>query len=333
MKVISIQSIGDSSVLKINKINKPSIVNDDDLLIKIKAASINPIDIKLRSGLYPIKKFPAILGCDGAGTIEKTGSMVKNFKKGDAVFFFHGGFENIQGNYAEYKVISEKFVAHIPKSLSFEEAAAAPLALITAWESLFFHAKIEKGSKIFINAGAGGVGHLAIQLAKSKGAIVFTSISNRDKENFVANLGADHIYNYKELDENEIQKNILELSNNEGVDISLDSVGNDEISNLISKTKNYGQIVTLLQPSSNIDWSLARFKNLKLSFEVMLTPQLYNLKAKQIEQTNILKKCSELFDSGKLKIHVDNILPIENIAQAHEIIEDGHAIGKIVIVI
>ena len=119
----------------------PSIVNDDDLLIKIKAASINPIDIKLRSGLYPIKKFPAILGCDGAGTIEKTGSMVKNFKKGDAVFFFHGGFENIQGNYAEYKVISEKFVAHIPKSLSFEEAAAAPLALITAWESLFFHAK------------------------------------------------------------------------------------------------------------------------------------------------------------------------------------------------
>ena len=114
MKVISIQSIGDSSVLKINKINKPSIVNDDDLLIKIKAASINPIDIKLRSGLYPIKKFPAILGCDGAGTIEKTGSRVKNFKLGDAVFFFHGGFENIQGNYAEYNVISEKFVAHIP---------------------------------------------------------------------------------------------------------------------------------------------------------------------------------------------------------------------------
>ena len=123
MKAILIKSSGNPDVLQIQEIQKPEIQNDDDVLVKIKAAGINPIDTKLRSGMYPLNTFPVILGCDCSGIVENTGKNVANLKKGDAVYFFHGGLDGITGNYAEYKVLNKRFLAHKPKSLSHIEAA------------------------------------------------------------------------------------------------------------------------------------------------------------------------------------------------------------------
>jgi len=328
MKVISIKSIGNPKILQIQNIAKPHIRNGFDVLVCIKAAGVNPIDSKLRSGIYPLTKFPAILGCDGSGIVEEIGAKVTKVKKGDAVYFFHGGLDGIQGNYAEYKVLNQRFLAHKPESLTFVEAAAAPLVLITAWEALFDHAQLTKNKTIFINAGAGGVGHIAIQLAKYKESIVYTSISNKHKADFVKKLGADYILNYKKQN---VMKEILNLTNNQGVDIALDNIGGKEIQNIFLAITHYGQITTLLQPDETIDWSMARFKNINLNFEVMLSPLIYNLKNKQIHQTKILDKCAKLFDSGRLKIHINHIIPLEEAAHAHAIIEEGHTMGKIVL--
>ncbi len=328
MKAVLIKSVGSPKVLEIGNVPKPEINNENDVLVKIKAAGVNPIDAKLRKGLYPLSAFPAILGCDGAGIIEDIGAKVTKFKIGDPVYYFHGGLDGIQGNYAEYKVLNQRFITHKPKSIDFFKSAALPLVVITAWEALFTHARLTKNKSIFINGAAGGVGHIAIQLAKLKGATVFASVSSDEKNKFVKKLGVDHVINYKKQN---ISDEILKLTNNKGIDIAIDNVGGDEIEKIISAISHYGKIVTLLQPNDKIDWSNARFKNINLSFEVMLSPLLFNLKNKQIDQTKILKKCANLVDNGNLKIHLDTIMPLKFAAKAHEKIQRGHTMGKIVL--
>ena len=328
MKAVLIKSVGNPKVLELGNIPKPEINNENEVLVKIKAAGVNPIDTKLRMGLYPLNSFPAILGCDGAGIIENIGAKVKNFKIGDPVYYFHGGLDGIQGNYTEYKALNQRFITHKPKSIDFFKSAALPLVVITAWEALFTHAKLTKNKSVFINAAAGGVGHVAIQLAKYKKATVIASVSSEEKNKFVKKLGADHVINYKKQN---ISDEILKLTNNKGVDIAIDNVGGDEIERIIPAIRHYGKIVTLLQPSDKINWSNARFKNISLSFEVILSPLLFNLKNKQINQTKVLTKCANLVDNGNLKIHLDSIIPLEFAAKAHKKIQNGHTMGKIVL--
>ena len=328
MKAILIKKVGSPDVLEIQDIPKPKIKNTSDVLVKIKAAGINPIDTKLRAGLYPLNNFPAVLGCDGAGIIEDIGTKVTKFKIGDPVYYFHGGIDGIQGNYTEYKVLNQRFIANKPKSINFYEAAATPLAAITAWEALYIHGKLTKDKSIYINASAGGVGHIAVQLAKQKKAKVFASVSSREKAKFVRGLGADYILDYKKQN---IPDEILKLTNNRGVDIALDSVGGSEIEKIIPAISHYGKIITLLQPNNKIDWSIARFRNINLSFEVMLSPLLFNLRNKQINQTKILAKCSELIDNNNLKIYVSSVLPLKSAIEAHKKIQNGHTLGKIVL--
>jgi len=311
-----------------SEIADPEIKKPTEVKIKLKAAGINPIDTKLRAGDYPMLTFPAVLGCDGAGIVEACGSDVTRFKEGDEVYFFHGGIASLQGNYAEYKVLDEHFVALKPRSQSFIEAAAAPLILLTAWEALFERAHLAKGQTVYINAGAGGVGHVAIQLAKYIGAKVCTTVSNEEKANFVKDLGADHVINYKEQD---VEESIMQWTNNKGVDVAMDNVGGAEIQKMFPSVRHYGELVTLLQPDADVDWSVPRFRNIRFSFEVMLSPLLFDLKEAQRYQTEILEKCSKLIDDGKLKIHVSNILPLEQAAKAHQLIEEGHTVGKIVL--
>jgi len=328
MKAILIKSVGDPKVLEVADIPKPEINNENEVLVKIKAAGVNPIDAKLRGGLYPLNNFPAVLGCDGAGIVEGVGNEVTKFKIGDPVYYFHGGVDGIQGNYTEYKVLNQHFIAHKPKSIDFFESAALPLVAITAWEALFIHANLKKDKSVFINGAAGGVGHVAIQLAKYKKAKVFASVSSDEKNIFVSKLGVDHVINYKK--EN-VSDEILKLTNNKGIDIVLDSVGGDEIEKIIPAISHYGKIVTLLQPNNKINWSNARFRNINLSFEVMLSPLLFNLKNKQIKQTKILQKCANLIDNKNLKIHINNVMPLKWAAKAHKKIEAGHTMGKIVL--
>lgn len=330
MRAIQISEHGSPDVLKQVDINEPEITNPTEVKVKLKAAGVNPIDTKLRSGFYPetIAPVPAILGCDGAGIIESCGTDVTRFKDGDEVYYFYGGIKGIQGNYAEYIVLDERFISKKASSQSFNEAAASPLVLLTAWEALFERANLQEVQTVFINAGAGGVGHVAIQLAKYKGAKVCTTISNKEKAEFVNSLGADLVINYKE---DNIEQTVLDWTDGKGVDLALDNIGGEETQTLFPIIKHYGDLVTLLIADKEIDWSLARLKNIRFSFEVMLSPLLFDLQEAQSHQTEILKQCTKLIDEEKLKIHVSDTLPLEQATKAHELIEQGHTTGKIIL--
>jgi len=328
MRSVIMTKVGSPEVLEYRDIDKPNIKSTTELLIRIQAAGVNPIDTKLRQGLYPMDNLPAVLGCDGSGTVEAVGSEVSKFKVGDDVYFFHGGVGSIQGNYAEFRTIEERFLARKPASLNFTEAAAAPLALITAWETLHDRAQIKSGQTVFINAGAGGVGHLAIQLAKIAGANVCTTASSEEKSDFVRSLGADLVINYKIQD---FVEAILDWTDSKGVDVVMDNVGGEWIEKSFSAVAHYGHFVTLLQPDKETDWTVARQRNIGIHLEIMLSPLLFDLQDAQKHQTFILEECARYFDEGKLKIHISKSMPLAEAATAHADIETGTTTGKIVL--
>jgi NADPH2:quinone reductase len=235
------------------------------------------------------------------------------------------------GNYAEYTVIEESLVARKPSCLSFAEAAASPLVLITAWESLFERASLKSGQKVLIHAGAGGVGHVAIQLAKLKGAEVATTVGTPDKERLVRQLGADYPILYKQAD---FIQATLHWTNGEGVDVGFDTVGGKIFFDTCEAVKVYGDVVTILEPDYSLGkLTLARNRNQRISLELMLTPALMNLTSALKHQGEILEQCASWFEQGKLKIHLHQTYPLEKAAMAHEAIATGSMTGKIALVI
>ena len=328
MRAIVMTKSGSTDVLKLTDVEKPVCANHD-VLVQIMAAGINPIDTKLRShGLYIADGLPAILGCDGAGIIVQVGADVTRFQVGDAVYYCYGGLGQKAGNYAEYIAVPEAFVASKPDCLDFIDAAAAPLVLITAWEALFDRARIQSGQKVFIHAGAGGVGHVAIQLAKLAGCEVATSVSNSEKADLAKQLGADLIINYKQQDVGEA---LLGWTDGLGVDVAFDTVGGDAFNQLVKATRIYGDIVTILQVPADADWKTIRLRNLRISQELMLTPMVLGLEEAAEHHGDILDQCAQFFDQQKLSIFVSDTLPLEQAAEAHRLIESGAVVAKLVL--
>lgn len=324
---------GDPSVLTFREVPEPKIEQPTQILVKLKAAGINPIDTKLRGrGTFFPEQMPAILGCDGAGIVEAVGSGVEKFKPGDEVYYCAGGMGIAQtGNYAELAVVDESLVARKPTSLSFAEAAAVPLVLITAWEALYDRARLQAGQRVLIHAGAGGVGHVAIQLAKLKDARVATTVGTPDKERLVRQLGAEYPILYKQTD---FVKAVLDWTGGEGVDIAFDTVGGKTFFDSCAAVKVYGDIVTILEPNAKIGTlKVARDRNLRIGLELMLTPALMKLASAQKQQTQILEQGATLIDEGKLSIHLSQTFPLEAAAEAHRAIETGTTTGKIALVI
>lgn len=329
MKAVLMTTPGDVSVLERQVINKPVPSSNKDILIRLKAAGVNPVDTKLRSkGTYYPDRLPAVLGCDGAGIVEAVSSEVSRFQVGDEVYFCYGGIGGHPGNYAQYASVNENFVAHKPKSIDFIHAAAAPLVLITAWESLFDRASIQEGDKVLIHAGAGGVGHVAIQLARIQGADVATTVSCGDKARFVGNLGAEKVVYYKDQD---LVTEMLDWTEGEGLDYALDTVGGDTLNQTFSAMKTYGDVVTLLNPPADCDWTTARNKNLSVSLELMLTPMFQEITSALQHHANILQRCADHIDAGRLAIHVADTFPLGQVAEAHRQIAQGGFIGKLVL--
>lgn len=322
---------GNPEVLQLQEVPDPAIQKDTEILVRLHAAGINPIDTKLRSrGTFYADQMPAILGCDGAGVVEAVGSGVQRFQVGDEVYFCQGGLGANIGNYAELIVVDERFVARKPASLSFAEAAAAPLVLITAWESLYDRGHLQAGQRVLIHAGAGGVGHVAIQLAKLQGANVCTTVSSEEKADFVRQLGADYPILYKQTD---FVKATLDWSEGKGVDLAFDTVGGEIFSQTFPVVKLYGDIVTILEPDAKTNWKTARMRNLRISLELMLTPMLQGIVEEQQAQAKILEQCALLIDGGKLKINISQTFPLEEAAAAHQLIESGSTTGKIVLIV
>lgn len=331
MKAVVMTSPGAPEVLQIQLVADPIIENDREILVRLKAAGVNPIDTKLRTrGTFYSDKMPAILGCDGAGIVEKFGKTVEKFQVGDEVYFCNSGIGATSGNYAELAVVDERFVAKKPMSLSFVEAAAAPLVLITAWESLYDRGILQAGRKVLIHGGAGGVGHVAIQLAKLQGAEVATTISSQEKADFVKSLGAD-LAIFKNTD---FVQAILDWTNGEGVDLAFDTIGGKVFYETIPAVKVYGNLVTILEPDASLgNLKVARQRNLRIGLELMLTPMMKGLMEAQENQAKILQQCGRLFDEGKLKIYVNRTFALDDAIEAHRILEAGSMIGKIVLTI
>ncbi|NOT10682.1 MAG: zinc-dependent alcohol dehydrogenase family protein [Methylococcaceae bacterium] len=330
MKAIVMTAVGSPDVLAFQDIAEPEISQPTHIKIKLHAAGINPVDSKIRrNGVFHDRPLPAVLGCDGAGVVVETGAEVSQFKVGDKVWFCHGGLGREQGNYAEFNVIDQRWVSLMPKTLSFPEAAGLPLVLITACGALFDRGNLQSGQTVLIHAGAGGVGHVAIQLAKLKGARVITTVSSEVKAAFVKNLGADDVVIYTK---NGYADAVNSLTNGNGADLVIDTVGPDVFKESIAVTAHFGRLITLLDPGA-LNLSEARMRNLLIGFELMLTPMLRDLDEARDQQIRILNQCAVWADQNRLKVHIDKLLPLAAAIEAHRYIETGHSTGKIVLTV
>jgi NADPH2:quinone reductase len=331
MKAVLLTGAGGTNMLELMEVPDPVIRDPLDVLVRLHAAGINPVDYKLRKagGYYP-GRIPLILGCDGAGVVEDVGSDVNKFKVGDEVFFFNGGMGgDDQGNYAERTLIHQEYLAAKPSSLSMEEAASVPLVWLTAWESMFDRYALKPGDTILVHAGAGGVGYIGIQIAKHAGATVITTISSLEKAEFSRSIGADHCINYQE--ENFVEK-VLDLTGGQGVDVVFDIVGGQVFADSFLATKVYGHVVTLDEINFSKDKAgIAKLRNLSLSYELMLTPMHFKMHDARVRQTRMLENAARLIDAGRIKVVVKNVFPLAEIALAHQIVESGHSIGKTVV--
>jgi NADPH2:quinone reductase len=330
MKAILMTTAGSAEVLALLDIEKPELPSPHHLRVKLAAAGVNPLDTKLRAKpVYYPDKLPAILGCDGAGIVEKTGSAVTRFKEGDTVYFNNGGIGDEPGCYAEYTTLHEEYCAANPTNLGLQDSAALPLVLITAWEALIARANLQSGQTILIHGGAGGVGHIAVQLAHHLGAHIAVTVSDDKKEGLAQGLEAEKIIRYKEED---FVLDVVEWSGGKGVDVVLDTVGGETFLCSFNAARIGGKIVTLLAtPLAAEDVQLARLRNLSLCYELMLTPQLMKLHGERIRQRRILEQGAQLVEAGKLGVLVSYALPLKDAAEAHRLIEKGGVTGKIIL--
>ncbi|MGA9665774.1 MAG: zinc-binding dehydrogenase [Gallionella sp.] len=334
MKAILMSSAGGPEVLAQYDVEKPDLPSPNHVRVKLSAAGVNPLDAKLRAKpIYYPGKLPAILGCDGAGIVEKIGSAVTRFKEGDAIFFCNGGLGGNEGDepgcYAEFTTVHEEYCAATPANIGLQDLAGLPLVLITAWEALIDRANLQAGQTILIHGGTGGVGHIALQLANHLGARVAVTVSDDKKEGLAQGLEAEKIVRYKEMD---FVMDVEEWSGGKGVDVVLDTIGGDVFLRSMNVARIGGKIVTLLStPMSLEDTQLARLRNLAICYEMMLTPQVIKNHEERIRQRKILEQGAKLAESGDLGVLVSYALPLNEAAEAHRIIEQGHVLGKIIL--
>ena len=334
MRAILMTAAGGPDVLQLREVARPELPSPHHLRVKLAAAGVNPLDTKLRTkpAYYP-GKLPAILGCDGAGIVEKIGSAVTRFTPGDAVYFCNGGLGGNQGDepgcYADYTTLHEEYCALKPTNISLQDSAALPLVLITAWEALIERANIQPGQTLLIHAAAGGVGHIAVQLAHHLGARIAVTVSDEKKAGLARGLGAEKMINYRAQD---FVQEALNWTNGSGVDVVFDAVGGDTFLRSLQAARICGKVVSLLStPLSLADTQLARLRNLSLCYELMLTPQVMKLHDARVRQRRILEQGAQLVEAGKLGVLVSHKLPLENAVEAHCLVEQGGVIGKIVL--
>lgn len=327
MKAQIINSFGHPSVFTMVDLPIPKI-KPGHVLIKVIATSVNPIDCKVRSGAVAsiAPEFPAILHGDVAGVVEEVGEGVTQFKKGDEIYGCAGGFRGLSGALAEYMLVDAKLIAKKPKSLSMLEAAALPLVSITAWMALFEKAKLISGMDVLVHGGVGGVGHIAVQLAKWCGAKVFTTVRNNEDFVIVKSFGADEVINVQEDDVAEYKKR---LTSDQGFAVIFDTVGGANLANSFEAAAVNATVVTIAARSTN-DLTPMHNKGLSLHCVLMLLPLLTNQHREHYSK--ILKQIANIVDEGKLKPSIDpHRFTLEHVAKAHELLESGHAKGKIVI--
>ncbi len=327
MQAIVATGTGGVEVLQRQEVYLPWPAGEHDVLVRLHAAALNPADSFFRQlGGSVQGPHPFVLGHDGAGVVEAVGKAVTAVVPGDRVCFCYGGIGGAMGTYAEASVVPDALLAKIPDGVSFETAAALPLVSITAWESLYDRARLTAGEHALIHAGAGGTGHVAIQLAKLRAAKVATTVSSTNKAAFVEGLGADLVIRYREEDFVEAVRRWCN-----GIDVALDNVGGETLLRTYRAMSVYGRIVTLMGSAGDDAELTAYNQNLSVINEMMLTPMWRGLFSRMVEHATIIRECLFLVASGKLNVHLDAQFGLSEIADAHSMLDRGGATGKIVL--
>ena len=311
MRAIGVNAWGGRDALELLDVEPPPVA-PDGVLVRVRAASVNPVDYKVRegklAGAFPFH-FPVILGWDAAGVVEQVGPAVTWFKPGDPVYGYCRRHELEYGTYAEFTTVPEGFLAHMPDGLSFEEAAALPLASLTAHQSLELLG-LRGGETLFITGGAGGVGHIAVQLAIARGAHVIASGSPASFD-FIRSLGAEPV-DYHDPDH---PQRVKELTHGGGADAAFDLIGGDEQDQAFSALRQGGRLVSIASPPEKRDHCETGY--------VFVRPSGYDLG----------EHVTPLVQEGGLKPHIAATFPLADAAAAHELVEDGHVRGKVVLTI
>ncbi len=326
MKVMQVNSYGEQAKFESAEIAKPE-VSSGHVLIKIAASSVNTVDTMIRSmgkDLPLSPDTPAILGMDFAGTIEAIGDGVADYAIGDEVYGCAGGLADLPGSLAEYMVADSRLIAIKPGNLSMKEAAALPLVAITAYEGLT-RAGIAKGQKVLVHGGSGGVGHVALQLAKHFGAEVYSTGGGDKQLKLIESLGATPI-NYKS---EKVADYVAAHTAGAGFDMVFDSVGGENMINSFEAARLSGQIVSTVA-MCELDLTPVHFKGLSLHVVFMLIPMLYDFNRQA--HGDILRKLARIAEAGELKPVLDeNQYSLEEAGEAHARLESGQAVGKVVI--
>ncbi len=328
MKAQLIKQFGGTHVFELSEIPKPQL-KEGHVLIKVHATSVNQIDCKIRGGALSAiaPDFPAILHGDVAGVIEAVSPELKNFRIGDEVYGCVGGLKGSGGALAEFVLADAKLIAKKPASLSMLEAAALPLVSITAWEALFEKAHLTKENTVLIHGAVGGVGHIAVQLAKYCAAKVYATVRKQEDFSLAKSLGADEVINADE----DVESYVNRLTQGRGFDVVFDTVGGLNLDKSLSAASVDGIVVTTAARSTH-DLTPMHNKALSLSAVFMLLPILKNHKRER--HGKILAEIAKMVDQGKLKPLLDpHKFTLATVGDAHALLESGKACGKVVVAV
>lgn len=311
MKAAHYSEFGEPETVNVGNIQIPEL-KETEVLVKIKAAGVNPVDAVVAKGYYKDMmphSFPVIPGWDMAGVIEKRGHAARRFEEGDEVYGYARRPEVKWGTFAEYIVVPESYLAKRPKEVSWEEAAGVPLAALTAYQAVYEAGNLQQGQKILIIGASGGVGSFAVQLSKARGAEVIGVASEKNHE-YMRSLGADHTIDYEKEDIGDAAKKII----SDGVDLIFDCTSGDSLKQSLKSLKSSGKLVSILNQGEDLD------KKIDFQF-VFCEPN-----SKQLDHLR------EILDAGDVTVKVNKIYSLQETPDALKQIQTLHTTGKIVIV-
>jgi NADPH:quinone reductase-like Zn-dependent oxidoreductase len=306
MKAVVLRGYGGPEVSKLEDVPRPE-PKDDEILIRVVAASVNPVDVAIRKGYLAEligNKFPLVLGMDAAGIVEKTGAKITKFKKGDAVYAFFTLAS--EGGYAEYVIAKESETALKPRAITFAQAAAVPAAGSTAWLALVDTAKLSAGQTVLIHGASGGVGHFAIQIAKARGAKVIATASSANQD-FLKQMGADVAIDYSKTKFQEVAKD---------VDVVLDTVGRDTLKRSYGVVKKGGIIVSIVDEPVQAELDARGIRGVTL---------------RAAPEARVLEELAHLIDAKKITPVVSQAFPLSEFGKALDQIATRHTRGKLVL--
>ena len=305
MKAARAHSFGGPEVLKYEDAPRPE-PKENELLVRVIAAGVNPVDAKVRQGMFkmPGTQLPLVTGYDVSGVVEKAGLKATKFKPGDPVYAYLDLSRG--GGYAEYAIVKESEAAAKPRSITHEQAAAVPLAALTSWQALIETGKLAEGQTVLIHGGSGGVGSFAVQIAKARGAKVIATASAANQE-FLKELGADQTIDYRATKFEEVAKD---------VDVVLDTVAGETLKRSYDVVKKGGIIVSILDMPEKAELDKRGIRGTA----ILVKPS-----------SEMLAEIAKLIDAGKVKPFVTKTFPLAEATEAHKAIETGHTRGKIVL--